>query len=73
MALVVFVLVEGALIWIVVRDRKRSDDNSLPKQIHGNMKVEVIWTIIPIFLVLALFVMTVQTVNALVIPKDLIR
>ena len=69
MALVVFVLVEGALVWIMIRDRKKSGDNSLPKQIHGNMKVEVIWTIIPIFLVIALFVMTVQTVNALVIPN----
>jgi cytochrome c oxidase subunit 2 len=71
MALVVFVLVEGALILILIRDRKRANDESLPRQIHGNMKLEVIWTVIPILLVLALFIMTVQTVNAIAAPGKL--
>jgi cytochrome c oxidase subunit 2 len=71
MALVVFVLVEGALIWIVVRDRKRANDQELPTQIHGNMRLEVIWTVIPILLVIALFIMTVQTVNAVAAPASL--
>lgn len=70
MALVVFVLVEGVLIWIVIRDRKRANDQELPTQIYGNTRLEVIWTVIPIFLVIALFVMTVQTVNAVAIPKS---
>ena len=71
MALVVFVLVEGALIWIVVRDRKRANDQELPAQIHGNMRLEVVWTVIPILLVISLFIMTVQTVNAVAAPASL--
>jgi len=70
MALVVFVLVEGALIWILVRDRKRSSDDELPKQVYGNTRLEIIWTVIPILLVIALFVMTVQTVNAIAAPAS---
>jgi len=70
MALVVFVLVEGALIWILVRDRKRSNDEELPAQIYGNTRLEVIWTVIPVLLVIALFVMTVQTVNAVAAPAS---
>jgi cytochrome c oxidase subunit 2 len=70
MALVVFVLVEGVLIWIVIRDRKRAHDQELPTQIYGNTRLEVIWTVIPIFLVIALFVMTVQTVNAISAPQS---
>ena len=70
MALVVFVLVEGALIWIVVRDRKKDGDEEPPTQIYGNTRLEVIWTVIPIFLVIALFVMTVQTVNAIAAPAS---
>jgi len=70
MALVVFVLVEGALIWILVRDRKKDGDEEPPTQIYGNTRLEVIWTVIPIFLVIALFVMTVQTVNAIAAPAS---
>jgi cytochrome c oxidase subunit 2 len=71
MALVVFVLVEGALIWILVRDRKREGDDEIPTQIYGNTRLEVIWTVIPILLVIVLFVMTVQTADAVAAPKSL--
>ena len=71
MALVVFVLVEGALILILFRDRKKSNDQQLPRQIYSNTRLEVIWTVIPILLVIALFIMTVQTVNAVAAPASL--
>jgi cytochrome c oxidase subunit II len=69
MALVVFILVEGVLIWIVLRDRKRAHDQELPTQIYGNTRLEATWTIIPILLVIALFAMTVITVRAVAAPK----
>jgi len=71
MALVVFVLVEGALVWILIRDRKRDGDDEIPRQVYGNTSLEVIWTAIPILLVIVLFVMTVQTANAVAAPKAL--
>ncbi|MFN0096177.1 MAG: cytochrome c oxidase subunit II [Dehalococcoidia bacterium] len=51
---VVFVAVEGALIYALVKYKKRDDRE--PKQIHGNNVLEVIWTSIPIVIVLILFV-----------------
>ncbi|HZD11097.1 MAG TPA: cytochrome c oxidase subunit II, partial [Candidatus Binatia bacterium] len=69
LALVVFVLVEGALILIVVRDRRRPGDDELPEQIHGNMRLEIVWTAIPILLVIFLFGMTVQTANSISAPR----
>jgi len=70
MALVVFVLVEGALILILVRDRRQPNDETLPRQIYGNTKLEIVWTAIPILLVIALFIMTVTTVNAVAKPAS---
>jgi len=52
-AIIVFVLVEGAILFAIVRYRKKSDD--LPVQTHGSNVVEVIWTTIPVVIVLALF------------------
>ena len=53
-AAVVFVAVEAALLYMIFRYRRRSDE--LPPQTHGNNLLEVIWTTIPIIIVLLLFV-----------------
>ena len=53
MGLVVAVLVEGALVYALIKFRKKSDE--LPSQMHGNNVVEVIWTAIPILIVVTLF------------------
>lgn len=71
MALVVFGLVEVGLIWILVRDRSRPDDKGLPQIIYGNPRLEIIWTVIPVLMVIALFIMTIQTVNAVAAPNAL--
>jgi len=71
MALVVFVLVEGALVYILVRDRKREGDEEIPLQIYGNNVIEITWTAIPVFLTIALFIMTVQTARAVAAPASL--
>jgi len=70
MALAVFVLVEGGLIWILVQNRKRPEDDELPPQIHHNTKLEIIWTAVPTLLVIVLFIMTVRTVNAVAAPQS---
>jgi cytochrome c oxidase subunit II len=54
MALAVFLAVEGALIYMVIRFRKKNDE--LPPQIHGNNALEIVWTAIPVIIVIALFV-----------------
>lgn len=45
-AVVVFLIVEGGLLIVLFKYRQRSDDES-PKQVHGNTKLEVLWTLIP--------------------------
>jgi cytochrome c oxidase subunit 2 len=55
-AVVVFVAVEGALLFIILRFRRRNDE--LPPQIHGSNLLEVIWTTIPVVIVVVLFVLS---------------
>src|SRR5438128_1267316 len=43
---VVFVLVEGAIVYFMIRYRERPGDPA-PVQIHGHTRAEAIWTIIP--------------------------
>ena len=62
-AVVVFILVEGLLLWSVIRYRRRATDTELPKQTHGNNFLEVVWTVIPALIVTILFVLTVETLG----------
>lgn len=57
----VFILVEGLLIWIVLRYRRQPSDTELPTQTHGHNVLEIIWTLIPAIIVTGLFVFTVNT------------
>jgi cytochrome c oxidase subunit II len=52
-AAVVFLVVSGLVIWSVIRYRRRGDE--LPKQVHGNNRLELTWTLIPTVIVLVLF------------------
>ncbi len=60
-ALVVFVLVEGALLFAIWRFRGRPDDPE-PEQVHGNAMVEVVWTAIPALILAFIAVPTVRTI-----------
>jgi len=59
----VFFLVEGLILFAVLRYRRRPGDDELPPQIHGNNRLEIVWTAVPIAIVLALFVLSWQTLN----------
>ncbi len=59
----IFVLVEGLILFAVLRYRRRDGDDELPPQIHGNNRLEIVWTAIPIAIVLALFALSWQTLN----------
>ncbi len=58
-AIPIFFLVFGALVYIMIRYRHREGD-SLPKQIHGNTRLEVAWTILPLMLLLGLTVPVIK-------------
>lgn len=56
-AILVFILVEGLLIFAIVRYRRRSNDE-MPEQVHGNNRLEIGWTVGSAVLVLVLFFFT---------------
>jgi len=60
-ATLVFVLVEGALIYAIFRFRGKPGDAE-PEQIHGNTVVEVIWTVIPALILAMIAVPTVKAI-----------
>lgn len=64
MALVV-VVVFAICIYVLIKFRRRPGDNSIPKQVEGNHKLEIIWTVIPLALLLVLGVPTIQHVFGL--------
>lgn len=57
----VFVLVEGALLWFIFRFRRRPDTAAEAEgpQIHGNTRLELIWTAIPLLILVAILVVTI--------------
>ena len=60
-ALVVFVLVEGILIYAIFRFRGKPNDPE-PHQTHGNTTVEIVWTVVPALILAAIAVPTVRAI-----------
>lgn len=66
-AVVVFVLVEGGIIFITLKYRRKSD-SEMPKQTHGNTRLEITWTIIPALIIVAIAIPTINTLWDLKAP-----
>ena len=62
-AAAIFFVVEGLIVWSVIRYRRRPGDNELPPQTHGNNLAEIVWTVIPTVIVVFLFFISWQTLN----------
>ena len=54
---IVFVIVEAMIIWVVFRYKRKSDDE-LPTQVAHNTTAEILWTGIPLVIVVVLFVVS---------------
>jgi cytochrome c oxidase subunit 2 len=61
---IVFVLVIGAIVFITwkFRERKDSDPDEFPSQIHGQTTLEIGWTILPALILAGIAVGTVMTI-----------
>ncbi|WP_077211893.1 cytochrome c oxidase subunit II [Bacillus dakarensis] len=59
-AIMVGVIVVVTVIFLIVLFRFRRKDDKIPKQVEGSHKLEIIWTVIPILLLLVLAVPTVK-------------
>lgn len=64
-ALAVGVLVWGLTAWCVVAYRRKKDDNELPVQLRYNIPIEILYTVVPIFMVIVLFYYTARDESAL--------
>lgn len=57
-ALLIMIGVFAAMLYIVVRYRRRSDSDPIPEQVHGNTRLELTWTILPTILLIGIAVPT---------------
>ena len=74
-AVAIFALVLGFLIYSVIRFRRRSENDPIPVQVHGDIRLEVLWTLVPTVIVVILAVVTFRTiaVQAQAAPPDALR
>jgi cytochrome c oxidase subunit 2 len=65
-ALLVGALVWGLIIWCVVAYRRRKDDDgTLPVQLRYNVPLEILYTVVPVFMIAVLFFYTQRDEAAL--------
>ncbi len=64
-ALGVGVLVWGLIGWCVVAYRRRKDDVELPEQLRYNVPIEILYTVVPVFMIAVLFAYTARDEAAL--------
>lgn len=60
-AVLVFVVVEGLLIYVVFRYRDRGDGER-PEPVHGNTLLEIAWTLAPAIILVFIAIPTMQTI-----------
>ncbi len=60
-AVVVFVVVEGLLVYVVFRFRDRGGDER-PDPVHGSIPLEIGWTLLPAVILALIAVPTIQTI-----------
>jgi cytochrome c oxidase subunit 2 len=69
LALVVFVVVAGLVVYSLVRYRAKPDAPD-PRQRFGSKRLEALWTLVPLLIVAVLFVITVRTMAAVDPPTE---
>lgn len=67
---VVFLLVQGMLVYSIWRFRARKGDTSDGVNMHGNTTLEIVWTAIPAVIVFVLTILSWQVYNSIMSPKD---
>lgn len=69
--LLVMVVVFGIFFYVLFRYRERPGDTHIPEQVEGSVKLEVLWTVIPVLLLTCLAIPTVSTtLSQAKMPED---
>jgi cytochrome c oxidase subunit 2 len=61
LGVIVFVLVEGLLVWTMIKYRSRPGQRE-PEHVHGNTTLEIAWTIIPALVLAWIAIPTVRVI-----------
>ncbi|MBX3080828.1 MAG: c-type cytochrome [Anaerolineae bacterium] len=69
-ATVIFLIVEGGIIYVIVRFRAKKGDTSDGRNYHGNTALEVTWTAIPAVIVFVLAILSFQVFADLRTPGE---
>jgi cytochrome c oxidase subunit 2 len=59
----VAVIVWGLILWCMVAYRRKRSDDTIPRQFQDKPVLEIIWTLIPLVMVIVIFVFTIGTEN----------
>ena len=68
MSAVVFIIVEGLLIYNVTHHFKRHEQQSEPPQPYRQYIIEGIYTGVPVLTVIAIFILMMNTMSAVAAP-----
>ena len=61
-AIAIGLLVMGGVVFAAIRWRRRPGDDGRPKQIHGNLGLEIAWTLIPAAILIGIAVPTISLI-----------
>jgi cytochrome c oxidase subunit II len=61
LALIVFIGVQFAIVYTALRFRRTKPSKQRPPQVHGNKRLEIIWTVIPAVVLLLVLIPTITT------------
>jgi cytochrome c oxidase subunit 2 len=59
---IVFLLVEGGIVYLALRFRHRKGREWMPTQLHGNTRLEIGWTIVPAVVLAVVFIPAVSLI-----------
>jgi cytochrome c oxidase subunit II len=59
----IFLLVQGILIYSIIKYRRREGDNTDGPPVHGNVPLEILWTAIPAIIVIGISVYSFDVYN----------
>ena len=62
-AMVIVMLVSGLVIAAGIKYRRIGNDKTEPRQVSGNLRMEIIWTATPAVILIAIFIPTIMVMN----------
>jgi cytochrome c oxidase subunit II len=67
---IIFLIVEGALVYSILKFRRKPNDETDGPNMHGSVVLEVTWTVIPAIIVTYLSVASFQVFAQTLVPRD---